>query len=213
MSDNLLRHVRLLSLSSGGETKFSMQNLARNSGGYLAALHNLCSLTLIDIGIVPIGEEAFHTCFSAFRESLTELSLEHFDTSFSTFVTLVGYFPNISTLQLELSALDPYEGPVPPLSQPLRGEIYIRYTNPNWQEFLSQFSKLNSEYDRIVVDFSLLVVGAEALESALQLDTSGLKCLRLEARLRRECSCCTLLSTHFPTYTPHPSQNSCDSHQ
>ena len=210
---HVLRYVRSFSLGSDGETEFSMENLAMNSGGYLAALHNLRSLTLIDISIVPIGEEAFHTCFSAFRESLTELSLEFFSASFSMFVALVGYFPNVTTLRLELFALHPYEGPVPPLSRPLRGELYLRWTNSYWQEFVNRFSKLNLEYDRIVVDFGLLTVGAEALETSLQLNTSGLKCLRLEARLQRERSRCTLLSTRFLTYTPHPSWNSCDSHQ
>ena len=64
--------------------------------------------------------------FSAFRDTLTYPSLETFTASFSAFVTLVDYFPNITTLRLRSFELEPDGGPVPSLSRPLRGKLYVR---------------------------------------------------------------------------------------
>ena len=91
---HLLQYVRSL-LHRRGAFGFGyrMQNLPLHSGEYLSALRNLRSLTLSKIRIEHIGEEEFHTCFSAFRETLTFLSLENFVASFSAFITLVDYFP------------------------------------------------------------------------------------------------------------------------
>ena len=98
---------------------------AQDSGEYLSVMPNLRSLTLHHTGVEYAGEDEFRTCFSAFRESLTYLSLETFATSFSAFVTVADYFPNITILQLCSFELEPDEGPVPSLSHPFGG----RYTS------------------------------------------------------------------------------------
>ncbi|KAF9783870.1 hypothetical protein BJ322DRAFT_1067469 [Thelephora terrestris] len=162
-----------------------MEDVSRDSGGYLSALHNLRSLTLCNITLLPNGQEEILACFSAFRETLTELSLERISASFSSFVSLVGYFPNITTLRVEFFAWDYYESPVPPLSQPLRGEIYIRFTEIYWWKFIDQFTMLNQKYDRLVLDFGSIVVDAKNLESLLQSSASSVKYLQLEATPRR----------------------------
>lgn len=216
----LLQHIRSLLLGSDGGTECPTQSFAGNFGSFLSALRNLRSLTLRDISIVSIGEEAFHTCFSAFRESLTELSLERFNTSFNVFATLVGYFPNVTTLRLEILALDVDEGPATPSSLPLRGEIYIRYTPIDWQEFANRFTKLNPEYDRMVIDarpfmeeLGPFMVETAPLESILQLSASSVKYLRLESIALRGYPCCTPLSLHSLTCTPHSSPRGFDKHQ
>ena len=91
---------------------------AQDSGEYLSAMPNLRSLMLHHTGVEYAGEDEFRTCFSAFRETLTYLSLETFATSFSTFVTVIDYFLNITTLQLCSFELEPDEGSVPSLSHP-----------------------------------------------------------------------------------------------
>ena len=83
--------------------KYQMRSLAAYSGKYFPAPCNLHSPTLFTIRIEHISEE-FHICFSAFRETLTYLSLDTFTTSFNAFVALVDYYPNITTLQLRLLA-------------------------------------------------------------------------------------------------------------
>jgi len=79
-------------------------------------MRNIRSLTMVNIRVEHISEEGFHTGFSAFRETLTFLFLEFFSTSFSAFVTLIDYFPNIAALRLRSLVFEPDEGSVPTLT-------------------------------------------------------------------------------------------------
>ncbi|KAF9783198.1 hypothetical protein BJ322DRAFT_140781 [Thelephora terrestris] len=181
--DRLLRYIRsfLHSRSLGDAIRYPMWNLPRDSGEYLSGLHNVRSLTLRNITIEDIGEESFDECFSAFRETLTELSLELFAMSFDAFVTVVDYFPNLTTLRLGSFALRCEElWPAPSLSRPLRGKICIH--NPNLI-FVAQLAELDLEYDSLVIESSLGGVGG-AVESALQVSASTVRYLRLAAPLR-----------------------------
>ena len=162
-----------------------MRDLAQDSGKYLSALRNLRSLTLSNIRVQHINEEEFRVCFSAFRETLTYLSLWNSITSFSAFVTLVDYFPNIRTLQLCWLAPEPDEGPVPPLSRPLRGKVHIHHFRSHSTEFLNRFAKLDMEYEELVITFSPL---AETvfMEGALQISANTVEFLRLNAEPKGE---------------------------
>ena len=186
---HLLQHVRSLHHHPGENNigvRYSIRNLPTDSGEYLSTLCGLRSLTLINHKIEPISEEGFHTCFLAFRETLTDLNLWIFSTSFSMFVILVDYFPNITTLQLGPKfSLKLDEGPTPPLSRPLRGKITIRDTNPSCLEFFNRLAKLDLEYEGLAIEYC---VGMETkfLESLLQISASTVKYLRLPFILQRE---------------------------
>ena len=177
---HLLQYIRsfLHCLTPDDGTWYQMINLSRDSGGYLSALHNLHTLSLNKINFEHTGEKAFHACFSAFRETLTELSLGLIITSFNTFVTLVKYFPNITSLQLGSTSLRPDNGPVPPLSRPLRGMISILCPKPSFQEFVNKLAKLDMQYERLVIESSIRASG-DVLKSILQLSASTIKYLRL----------------------------------
>jgi hypothetical protein len=164
LKTHLLRYVRSILLGLYGKADYSTQDISRDSGGYLSALHNLRSLALCNVALLSNGQEEIHTCFSAFRE----------------------------TLRIEIFTCDYFESPVPPLSQPLRGEIYIRFTEIYWWKFIDQFTMLNQKYERLVLDFGSILVDAKNLESLLRSSASSVKYLQLEATLRREYPCCTL---------------------
>jgi len=164
---------------------YPMRNFPKDSGEYLSALHNIRSLELADIGIEHIGEEGFRTCFSAFRETLTDLTLTAFITSFSAFVTLVDYFPNITTLRLSMLTMDPDEGPVPSLSRPLRGKICLCYIHPGCVEFFNRLAGLDPEYEELVIE-TCPSMDTKLLESILQFGASAVKYLRLTTQLQRE---------------------------
>lgn len=184
-----LGYVRSLwhSPSSDPKHKYRIRDLPRDCGESLSALRNLHNLTLHNTKIEHIGEEEFRACFSAFRETLTYLSLESFATSFSAFVTLVDYFPNITTLRLHSFDLEPDEGPVPTLSHPLRGEVQVRTkTESNCLEFLDRFAKLDLEYERLVIFPSSTSLEETLLKSALRISASTIKFLRLAAVPRCE---------------------------
>ena len=126
-----------------------------------------------------IGEE-LRTCFSAFRETLIYLSLAAFATSFSGFVTLTDYFPNIATLELRPFAVKPDEGPVPSLSRPFRGKLQVYSIPALCFEFFDRFAKLDLEYEELVIG-SCSIVWVGILKSILQISTKTVKYLRLTA--------------------------------
>ena len=179
---HLLGYVRSLCHFHGTE----LRDLAQESGEYLSALRNVHSLMLVNTWVKYVSEDNFRTCFSAFRETLTHLSLENFPTSFNTFVALVDYFPNITSLQLCSLQLEPDEGSVPSLSRPLRGKICLREVEAGHLEVFNRFAKLDLEYEEMVIDSFYFTVGETFLESALQVSASTLKYLRLTADLPRE---------------------------
>ena len=183
---HLLEYVRSLWPYRGwrsGKT-YRMGDLAQDSGQYLSALHNLHSLTLNGIKLEHISKDQFRTCFSAFRETLTSLSLANFATSFGVFVTLVAYFSNITTLELHSFVLEPDEGPVPPLSRPFRGELVVQADD---LEFLDRFAQLDLEYEELAIESSSSMFwDAKLLESALRISTNTVKFLRFTAELRCE---------------------------
>ena len=179
---HLLEYVRSLSHPRGNyEIKHRMGDLPRDSGEYLSALRNLRSLALFVTRTEHISDDQFHTCFSAFRETLTHLSLESFLTSFSAFVTLVDYFPNITSLQLRSFKVRPDEKPVPSLSRPLQGKIHLRPFRSHHLWFYDRLAKLDLAYDELRIDTSSLPPSSEArfLESTLQISASTVKILRL----------------------------------
>lgn len=181
---HLLRYVRSLTHSLGLKkgTRYPMQNLPRDSGEYLSALHNINSLSLQNITSKHTGEEIFRACFSGFRDTLTKLSLERITAPFSTFVALVGHFPNLTTLRLSPFKLKPDEGPVPPLTRPLRGNIYIHDVGSDCLAFINRLAGLDLEYDGLVIE-TVSMVDGEVLDSMLQLSASTIKYLRLDAVL------------------------------
>jgi len=128
-----------------------------------------------------IDKGQFRICFSAFRETLTHLSLEAVATSIGAFVALVDYFPITTTPQLRPPVLEPDEGPVPSLSRPFRGKLEVRCFQDDRLEFFDRFAELDLEYEELVIAPSAPFTHEEtkSLESTLQISTSTVKFLRL----------------------------------
>jgi len=181
----LLGHVRSLRIGYNRDISIKFRNLLQDHGKYLSALQNIHTLAFANTRVEHIPQYEFHICFSAFRGTLTYLSLEVFATSFSAFVTLVDYFPNIRSLQLRVFILEPDQRPVPSLSQPLRGKLRIRFLQSGPLEFFNHFAKLDLEYEELVIESSIYV-DPSSLEGALQISTSTVKSLRVTCELSRE---------------------------
>ena len=75
--DHLLGYVRSLwhGRRPGPGIRYRMRDLAQDSWEYFSALRNLQNLTLFNIRIEHTNGAQFHTCFSAFRETLAYVSL------------------------------------------------------------------------------------------------------------------------------------------
>ena len=184
--NHFLVHVRSLwhGRRPGPGTKYRMRDLARDSGGYLSGLRNLRNLTLSNILVEHISEGELHTCFSAYRETLTHLNFNTFSTSLGTFVTLINYFPNLTTLLLHRPTLKPDEGPVPSLSRPLRGKLHVRGVPAHSLEFFSRFSRLGVEFEELVIDSFNDPKTPGFAEPALRICPNTVKFLRLGSELR-----------------------------
>ena len=81
--------------------------------------------------------------------------------------------------------MKPDEGPVLPLSRPLRGKIHLVNTNRNCVELFNRLAKLDLKYEELVFE-SCLGVEARLLESVLQLGTNTVKYLRLTTQFECE---------------------------
>ena len=178
---HLLEHVRSMWHAEVWDTviEYRMRDLAWDSREYFPALRNLQSLTFFGVRVEHISEEEFRNCFSAFRETLAHLSFYSLAMSFSAFVALVGYFPNITTLELGGFELKPDEGPVPSLSRPLRGKVSLWENIPDCLEFLDRFSKLDLEYEELQLGSFDSSVVTDFVESAFQISPSTIKILRV----------------------------------
>lgn len=175
-----------------GSNRYRMQDLAEVSGEYLSALPNLHRLTFTGIQVGHISQAQLHACFSVFREALTYLFLDTFTTSFSAFVTLVGYFPHITTLRIGQFVLKLDEGPIPLLPRPFRGKLHVNQVQADYLEFFDRFAQLNPEYEELVISAPKLPE-TEFVESALQISASTVQFLRLTTQLRGEYSLPTVL--------------------
>ena len=128
LKPHLLGFVHSLTHRRGPlRTGYEIQDLPKDSGNYHLALRNLRSLTLCNTRFKRI-DEGLRTCFSAFRETLTYLSFDTVVVSFSAFVTLADYFPNIRTLLLHSIVHEDHGEPIPPLSRPLRGKVHVHHS-------------------------------------------------------------------------------------
>ena len=183
--------VRLLeyvhSLWYSPDLRYRPRDFPRRYAKYVSPLPNLRSFALQHIRVERVRAERFRTqCFSAFRETLTLLSLDNVTTSFSAFVVLVAYFPNITTLQLRSIELERSGGLVPTLSRPLRGKVHVRDFGGHAErsEFFNRFSELDLEYEELSIDSFL--TETRFLESVLQISAKTVKYLRLYAEFRCE---------------------------
>ena len=192
---------------SGSKTRFlryvrSMVHSLRDCGEFFSALHNLRSLTLYNLQ--RIRTEEIPACFSAFRETLTDLSLCDFTTSFSAFVTFVDYFPNVTTLRLGPSRLVPDERPVPPLSRPLRGKVWVRAVRFGCCNLLNRLADLDLEYDELFAEACGEGRGGREIimETILRISPGTVKYLRLSSPSKGEHLCRNPPLPHFLTRYP-----------
>ena len=193
----LLRYVRSFTHSGCKPVR----NLLKDCGEFLPALRNIHRLVLLKINIEHLGDEELHAYFSAFRETLTTLVLQFSTTSFSTFVALVNYFPNITSLRVGRLALKLDEGPVPTLSKSFGGKIWVHCSVPSGCELLDRLAMLDLEYDELIVETSNDVT-TDVLESVLRVSAGTVRYLRLTAPLGGKHPCCTSPPPHFLTCIP-----------
>ena len=149
----LLHHVRSLSYSAdtrdrGGVRPEYFSSVLRN---YYPSLHQLQHLSLSSVCFVSNTPQDIGM-FSAFRHTLSRLSLNSCDFTISTLVSLIDYFPNLNRLDLTRPLSCVNDKPVRPVSRPLLRQLHISEAYEGGFSILDQLSEVGLAFDEIVVD-------------------------------------------------------------
>ena len=111
------------------------------------SLHHLQRLTLREIVHI---EPNTPNIFLVFQDTLSSLSLDHVSLAWSTFTSLIDYFPNLRELNFGRSSFETGYFPVPSLSRPPRGKLSLSMLPERTFHPLSrQISQLELEYDEL----------------------------------------------------------------
>ncbi|KAF9645185.1 hypothetical protein BDM02DRAFT_3131246 [Thelephora ganbajun] len=126
MNTGLLYHVRSLKYLIGGGGTTDSRCGVYALRDYLLSFFRLQRLALCHTNIGPTICE-HPEWFSAFQHTLSSLSLTQVSTTWSVFIALVGYFPNLRDLDIFRTLFQVDDLPVPPLPHALRGRLSITF--------------------------------------------------------------------------------------
>ena len=147
----LLHHVRSLTYTLGTTARVRFPGYRIDSlGDYLPSFRNLETLVLASTDL-PSGVSQQIENFSAFRHTLSSLSLWSCYVSSGAVITLVNYFPNLIDLQLRAPMHRVDYKPSPPLLRPLRGRLCVQKFKIYDLPVLDRLSDLPPELDELII--------------------------------------------------------------
>jgi len=176
----LLRHVRSFAYILDHTAWLRFPAYRTDSlGDYLPSLRNLESLVLSSMDLQSDISQQVEN-FSAFRHTLSSISLWECRISPGALVTVVNYFPNLVNLQLRASTQAADHEPVPPLLRPLRGRLSVQKLRDHHLPVLDRLSDLPPELDELVLG------GAIAYDHIVATYARSVKRLRLLGGFERK---------------------------
>ena len=154
-NDQFLQHVHSLS--------YFTSTIARQDGqwpahridvlqDYLPSFHRLQHLSLSFLNI-PSNISRQVEMFSAFRHTLSRLSLRRCSVTISALVTLINCFSNLDRLDLSRLLHEVDGEPPSSLSRPLIRELYISEFHEDGLGILNQLSELGLVFDELIVEW------------------------------------------------------------
>ena len=161
-NDGLLQHVRTLGYISDNRC---MQRgcwpeiYVNVPWDYFPSLRQLQHLYL---GSVRLPSSIYWATwmFSAFRHTLSQLTLGSCDITTCAFVTLINYFPNLNRLDLACPLLKVDAKSPSPLSRPKLGQLRISKVFESGLRLLDRLSELGLAFDEIIFNDEYLPVSA-----------------------------------------------------
>ena len=192
----LLHHIQALSYITSTQTwrngeppKYFIDVLK----DYLPSFHQLQHLSLFSMQI-PSDISLKLEMFSAFRSTLSRLSLKHCDVTISALVTLINYFPNLDHLDLSSLRHSTDGEPTPPLYRPQMSRLHLSELRMDALGILNQLSELGPAFDEVQLTNNRPPARLPALTRIA--NTVGEKAKRLRLlRTSRVCMC-TRARTH-----------------
>lgn len=137
--------------------------------GHLTEFSQLRSLSFSNMDIeLAIPEDL--EMFSAFKHTLSSLGFHQVSIEWSTFVALIGWFPNLKNLEIRMPWFRMEDRPVPRISHPLSGRLLVHPSpDRDMKPFADHFPGLKQEYEELAItgtyDHSLAVASRANLKS------------------------------------------------
>ncbi|KAF9648099.1 hypothetical protein BDM02DRAFT_2349858 [Thelephora ganbajun] len=167
----LLRHVRLLACRFGGGGTADSRWGVHTLQDYLPSFFQLQQLIFERMSIETAICEHLQW-FSAFQHALSSLSLVRVSITWSAFVALVGYFPNLRDLVIFETSFQVDDQPIPPLPHALRGKLSVSFGRA--MEFpIDRFVGLKLEYEELEMYGAYEACLVAAVEQSLKHLTIG----------------------------------------
>ena len=189
-NDGLLQHVRTLTYIADNRcvrTGFPPEYHVTVLQDYFPRLHQLRHLFLGSM-YLPSTISRKIKIFSAFRHTLSQLTLGSCNVAISALITIINYFPNLD--RLDLHRLYEVDGePAPPLTHPLLGQLRVARLREGrlGLGLVDQLSELGLAFGEIVFT-ERIFVHARTLERVVNSVGTSIKRLRLLSSLEN-CMC------------------------
>jgi len=145
----LLRNVRSFRYPHDSDARFAPY--------WIASLHlylpSLCRLESLGLYSVLFKSDILQTIgiFSAFRQTLSSLSLVECRTTSNALITIINYFPLLVNLDLQALTRKTDRVPVSQLSRPLRGRLVIADCGTNNRAPFDKLSNPSPELDELIL--------------------------------------------------------------
>jgi hypothetical protein len=147
----LLRRVRSLTCFVCSHSPPNLRYRVLALREYLPSFCQLRTLIFLGIDIEPTILEHLDL-FSAFQHTLSSLSIREGSITWSAFVSLVGYFPNLRDLKILLMSFEVDSRPAPRPIGPLRGRLSVELREGESTDlFADWFPALRLEYEELEI--------------------------------------------------------------
>jgi hypothetical protein len=174
----LLRHVRSLTFSPSGISPIPFPlHFFYTLRDYLPSFSQLRTLNLCGVEIEPTISEHLEL-LTAFKHTLVSLSLDSVSTAWSSFVVLIGHFPNLRNLEIIDTWFQADDLPVPDTVHAGRGRLFVDVSSVQDMDILcDRLAELKPEYNE-------LKLGGAYEHRLIAAVERSLECLSLD-----ECDC------------------------
>ena len=200
----VLRHVRSLSYittAAPGSCHREPEHRVDVLRDYLPSFHRLQHLSLSSMHIPSSDISQQIEIFSAFRHSLSRLSLQYCTVTINALVALINFFPGLDRLDLCYITHEADGESAPPLCRSLIQKLHIPQFHEDSLDILDQLSELGLVFEELIVGRWSSKIGLHVLSHIVNSLGVNIKRFRLMWwETRRKCRKCMYITrTHYET--------------
>ena len=164
----LLRHVRSLEYFTERPHACALHSAVYSLLDYLPSLSQLRTLALRNMDVearIPDNLEIFF----AFQHTLSSLTIAKGSITLRAFIAIVGYFPNLSHLEVQRLSFQTDNQPIPQVPHALHGRLVVElFGTGGLVAFTDKLYELKPGYEELVIRGAYRDRLAAAVESSLK---------------------------------------------